>query len=78
MAASDGALLLAEVPCRAGSKSLLQPALVLTLQVAGLFAGMVTLGIAIDRIGRKIGSIFTAVVMIMGVSLEASGRSAWP
>eukprot|EP00891_Asterochloris_glomerata_P008306 jgi/Astpho2/8306/e_gw1.00122.31.1_t len=35
-------------------------------QVTGLFAGMVSLGFAIDRIGRKIGSIFTALVMIVG------------
>lgn len=53
-----------------------QPTCVLVLQVAGLFAGMVSLGFAIDRIGRKIGSIFTALVMIVGESLEAPGTAA--
>ena len=46
------------------------------LQVAGLFVGMVSLGFAVDRIGRKIGSIFTAVVMIIGESFDAQGTAA--
>ena len=64
----------------AGSKTLLHAVFVrllttlnspcLMLQVAGLFVGMVSLGFAVDRIGRKTGSIFTAVVMIIGESLE--------
>ena len=65
------------LPCLSDHLSC-QPALVVMLQVAGLFAGMVSLGFAVDRIGRKIGSIFTAVVMIIGESLEAPGDSSPP
>lgn len=35
-------------------------------QVAGLFAGMVALGFSIDRLGRRLGSIFTSCVMFVG------------
>ena len=53
-------------------------AFVLVLQVAGLFVGMVSLGFAVDRIGRKIGSIFTAVVMIIGEVIGGSRDSSLP
>ena len=73
-------LWLSEECCMAGSKTLLHAVFCqatfhacspcLMLQVAGLFVGMVSLGFAVDRIGRKTGSIFTAVVMIIGESME--------
>ena len=35
-------------------------------QVAGLCAGMIVLGLLVDRIGRKWGSISTASIMLVG------------
>lgn len=35
-------------------------------QVAGLCAGMITLGLIVDRIGRKWGSVTTAGIMFVG------------
>ena len=35
-------------------------------QVAGLCAGMIALGLLVDRIGRKWGSISTAGIMLAG------------
>jgi MFS family permease len=35
-------------------------------QVAGLFLGMVVVGFTVDRIGRKAGSITTALIMAIG------------
>ena len=37
-------------------------------QVAGLIGGMVTVGMFIDRIGRKWGSVTTAGIMFVGAS----------
>lgn len=37
-------------------------------QVAGLCAGMIALGLIVDRIGRKWGSVSTAAIMLTGVS----------
>ena len=37
-------------------------------QVAGLFLGMVAMGLVIDRIGRKWGSITTAGIMFVGAA----------
>ncbi len=38
-------------------------------QVAGLFLGMVVVGFTVDRIGRRAGSIFTALIMTIGINL---------
>ena len=35
-------------------------------QVAGLFAGMMCLGLIVDQIGRKWGSVTTAGIMFVG------------
>lgn len=35
-------------------------------QVAGLCAGMIALGLIVDRIGRKWGSVSTALIMFVG------------
>ena len=35
-------------------------------QVAGLFAGMICLGLIVDQIGRKWGSVSTAGIMFVG------------
>ena len=35
-------------------------------QVAGLIIGMIALGFSIDRIGRRMGTILTASVMVIG------------
>lgn len=35
-------------------------------QVAGLFAGMICLGLIVDQIGRKWGSVTTASIMFVG------------
>ena len=35
-------------------------------QVAGLFAGMVLVGLIVDRIGRRFSSIGTAIAMLIG------------
>ncbi len=35
-------------------------------QVAGLIIGMIALGFSVDRIGRRLGSILTASVMLIG------------
>lgn len=37
-------------------------------QVAGLFLGMVIFGFTVDKIGRKQGSIATAVIMFIGAA----------
>jgi MFS family permease len=37
-------------------------------QVAGLFLGMVVVGFTVDRIGRRAGSITTALIMTAGTS----------
>ena len=42
-------------------------------QVAGLIGGMVTVGMFIDRIGRKWGSVTTAGIMFVG----APERATW-
>lgn len=42
-------------------------------QIAGIIAGMVGLGFFADRIGRKVGSITTASIMLVGgILLTAS------
>ena len=38
-------------------------------QVAGLFLGMVVVGFTVDRIGRRAGSIFTALIMTIGIDI---------
>lgn len=38
-------------------------------QVAGLFAGMICLGLIVDQIGRKWGSVSTAGIMFVGQKL---------
>ncbi len=40
-------------------------------QVAGLIAGMVTVGMFIDKIGRKWGSVTTAGIMFVGACCAA-------
>ena len=35
-------------------------------QVAGLIIGMIALGFSVDRVGRRLGSILTASVMLIG------------
>ena len=40
-------------------------------QVAGLISGMVTVGMFIDRIGRKWGSVTTASIMFVGAGLPS-------
>lgn len=45
-------------------------------QVAGLFLGMVVLGFSVDRIGRKRGSISTAVIMLIGILILERWKSA--
>jgi len=35
-------------------------------QVAGLCAGMIALGLIVDKIGRKWGSVSTALIMFVG------------
>jgi MFS family permease len=44
-------------------------------QVAGLCAGMLALGLIVDRIGRKWGSVTTALIMFIG---ETSCRQQMP
>ncbi len=48
-------------------------------QVAGLISGMVTVGMFIDRIGRKWGSVTTASIMFVGAALpsDACGRASF-
>lgn len=41
-------------------------------QVAGLIGGMVTVGMFIDRIGRKWGSVTTAGIMFVGAPERAT------
>ena len=41
-------------------------------QVAGLIGGMVTVGMFIDRIGRKWGSVTTAGIMFVGAREQGS------
>jgi hypothetical protein len=36
------------------------------IQIAGIMAGMLTLGYRGDQIGRKWGSVTTAVIMLIG------------
>ena len=44
------------------------------IQIAGIMAGMLTLGYLGDQIGRKWGSVTTASVMLIGgIMLTASG-----
>jgi len=50
-------------------------------QVAGLIAGMVTVGMFIDKIGRKWGSVTTAGIMFVGARRAACSAlwvPAWP
>jgi MFS family permease len=43
------------------------------LQIAGIMAGMIFLGFFADRLGRKLGSIITASIMLLGgIMLTAS------
>ena len=37
--------------------------------MAGLFAGMICLGLSVDQIGRKWGSVSTASIMFVGKPL---------
>ena len=45
-------------------------------QVAGLIIGMIALGFSIDRIGRRLGSILTASVMLIGEAPSAPVTAA--